>query len=60
LAGQVDEGTLFAALGYSEFDTMAGALGEESGEGFAVVEVDGDEDGAGDVVLVDIELLEES
>jgi hypothetical protein len=38
---------------------MAGAFGQQGGEGFAVVEVDGDEDGAGDVVLVDVELLEE-
>ncbi len=38
---------------------MAGALGEQGGEGVAVVEVDGDEDGAWDVVLVDVELLEE-
>jgi hypothetical protein len=38
---------------------VAGALGEQRGEGFAVVEVDGDEDGARDVLLVDVELLEE-
>ena len=59
LAGEVDEGSLFAALGDGDLDAMAGALGEQVGEGFAVVEIDGDEDGAGDVVLVDVELLEE-
>jgi hypothetical protein len=59
LAGEVDEGALFSALRDGDFDAMAGALGEQGGERFAVVEVDGDEDGAGDVVLVDVELLEE-
>ena len=38
---------------------MAGALGEQRGEGLAIVEVDGHEDGARDVVLVDVELLQE-
>ena len=59
LAGEIDEGALFAALRDGDFDAVAGALGEQRGEGFAVVEVDGDEDGARDVVLVDVELLEE-
>ena len=59
LAGEVDEGTFFSALGDGDFDAVAGALGEQRGEGFAVVEVDGDEDGARNVVLVDVELLEE-
>ncbi len=59
LAGEIDEGALFAALGNGDFDAMAGALGEQRGEGFAIVEVDGDEDGARDVVLVDVELLEQ-
>ena len=57
LAGEIDEGAFFAALGDGDFDAVADALGEEGGEGFAVGEVDGDEDGAGDVVLVDVELL---
>ena len=59
LAGEIDEGALFAALGNGDFDAMAGAFGEEAGEGFAVVEVYGDEDGAGDVMLVDVELFEQ-
>jgi hypothetical protein len=59
LAGEVDERTLFAALGGGDFDAMAGALGEERGEGFTIVEVDRDEDGTRDVVLVDVELFEE-
>ena len=59
LAGQIDEGALFAALRDGDLDAMAGALGEQRGQGFAVVEVDGDEDRARDVVLVDVELLEE-
>jgi hypothetical protein len=58
LTGEVDEGTLFAALGDSDFDAMAGAFCEEGGECFAVVKFGGDEDGAGDVLLVDVELLE--
>ena len=59
LAGEVDEGSLFSALRDGDLDAVAGALGEQSGQGFAVVEVDRHEDGAGDVVLVDVELLEE-
>ena len=59
LAGEIDEGFLVAALRHGDFDLVAGALGEERGEGFAVVEVGGDEDRARDVVLVDVELLEE-
>ena len=59
LAGEIDEGFLVAALGDGDLDLVAGALGEQRGEGFAIVEVDGDEDGARDVLLVDVELLEE-
>ena len=58
LAGEIDEGALFSALGNGDLDAVAGALGEESGKGFAVVEVDGDEDRPRDVVLVDVELFE--
>jgi hypothetical protein len=57
LSGQVDEGALFSTLGDGDFDAMAGAFGQECGEAFAVVELGGDEDGAGDVLLVDVELL---
>jgi hypothetical protein len=59
LAGQVDEGTLFSALRDGDFDAMASALGEEGGQGFSIVEVDGDENRTRDVVLVDVELLEQ-
>ena len=59
LAGEVDERALFTALRNCDFDAVAGALGEECGEGFAIVEVDGHEDGARDVVLVNVELLEQ-
>ena len=59
LGGEVDEGTLFAALGDGDFYAMFGVVGEEAGEGGAVGEVDGDVDGAGDPGLVDVELLEE-
>ena len=59
LAGQIDQRALFAALRNGDLDAMAGALGEQCGECFAVVEVGGDEDGARNVVLVDVELLEE-
>jgi hypothetical protein len=59
LSGEVDEGALFSALGDCDFYAVADAFAEEGGEGFAVVEVDGDEDGAGDVLLIDVELFEE-
>jgi hypothetical protein len=59
LADEIDEGALVAALGGGELDAAAGALGEDSGEEGAVGEVDGDVDGAGDVGLVEVELLEE-
>ena len=59
MGGEVDEGTLFAALGDGDFYAMFGVVGEEAGEGGAVGEVDGDVDGAGDPGLVDVELLEE-
>ena len=58
LAGEIDERALFAALRHGDLDAVAGAFGEQRGEGFAVVEVDRDENGARDVVLVDVELLE--
>ena len=58
-AGEIDKGAFFSALRDSDFDAMAGALGEQGGKCFAVVEVCGDEDRAGDVLLVDVELLEE-
>ncbi len=58
LAGEIDEGFLFAALRHGNFDAVAGAFGEECGEGFAIVEVDGDEDGARDILLVNVKLLE--
>ncbi len=59
LADEVDEGALFATLGCENFDAAVGALGEEFGEDDAVGELDGDEDRAGDVVLVEVELFEE-
>ena len=59
LAGEIDEGAFFSALRDGDLDAMAGALGEQGGKGFAVVEIDGDEDGARDVLLVDVELLEQ-
>jgi hypothetical protein len=59
LSGEVHKGTFFAALGDGDFDTVVDAFAEESSEGFAVIEVDGDKDGAGDVVLIDVELFEE-
>jgi hypothetical protein len=59
LAGQIDERAFFSALRDGDLDAMAGALGEQGGQGFAVVEVRRDEDGARDVALVDVELLEQ-
>src|SRR5579859_890350 len=59
LSGQVDERALFSALGDGDFYAVVDAFGEKGGESFAVVEIDGDQDGAGDVLLVDVELLEE-
>jgi hypothetical protein len=59
LACEIDERAFFAALRNGDFDAVAGTLGEQGGQGFAVVEVHGDEDGAGDVVLVDVKLLEQ-
>ena len=59
LAGEIDERAFFAALRHRDFDLVAGALGEKRGQGFAVVEVDRDEDRARDVLLIDVELLEE-
>jgi hypothetical protein len=59
LAGEIDEGLFIAALGDGNLDLVAGALSEQSGECLAVVEVDRDEDGARNVLLVDVELLEE-
>ena len=59
LTDEVDEGTLFAALGGEDFYALAGACGEDFGEEGAVGELDGNEDGAGDVVLVEVKLLEE-
>ena len=38
---------------------MPGALSEQGSERFAVREVDGDEDGAWNVVLIDVELFEQ-
>jgi hypothetical protein len=59
LAGQVNQRPFLAALGNGEFDAVAGALGEQGGEGLAVAEAGGDEDAARDVALVDIELFEQ-
>ena len=59
LADEVDEGALFAALRGEELDAVAGALGEEIGEDGAVGKVDGHEDGAGNVALIEVELLEQ-
>ena len=58
-ADEIDEGTFFAALRGEDFDAVTCALGEQFGEEGAVGEVDGDEDCAGDVVLVEVELFEE-
>ncbi len=59
LAGEVDEGALLAALRDGELDAALDAFAEERGESFAVGEVDGDENGARHVGLVDVELFEE-
>ena len=59
LADEVDEGALVAALRGGDLDAVFGALGEELGKEGAVGEVDGDVDAAGDVGLVEVELLEE-
>jgi hypothetical protein len=59
LSGEVDEGAFFSALRDGDFYAVVDAFAEEGGEGFAVVEVDGDKDGAGDVLLIDVELFEE-
>ncbi len=59
LADEVDEGALFAALRGEDLDAAVGAFGEQLGEDGAVGEVDGDQDGARDVVLVEVELLEQ-
>ena len=59
LADEVDQGALVAALGGGELDPVMGALGEEIGEEGAIGKVDGDVDAAGDVGLVEVELLEE-
>jgi len=53
------QATVFAALWNGDLDAVAGALGEQGGEGLAVVEISRDEDGARDVALVDVELLEQ-
>ncbi len=60
LADEVDEGALFAALRGGELDAVFGAKGELFGEEGAVWEVDGNVDGAGNVGLVEVELLQES
>ena len=59
LAGEVDEGPLFAALRNDQFDAMAGALCEQGGESFEVGKIYRSEYGAWDVLLIDVELLEE-
>ncbi len=59
LADEIDEGALFSALRGEDLDALAGALREEFGEDGAVGELDWDEDGAGDVALVEVELFEE-
>ena len=59
LTGEVDERAFFSALRNRDFDAAADAFGEQGGEGIAIVEVDRDEDGARDVVLIDVELLEQ-
>jgi hypothetical protein len=58
-ADEIDERAFFTALGGEDFDAMGCAFGEEVCEEGAVGEVDGDEDGARDVVLVEVELFEE-
>jgi hypothetical protein len=60
LADKVDEGTLFAALRDSDVDAVAALFGERISEKLAVGEIDRDEDGAGDVTLIEVELFEES
>jgi hypothetical protein len=54
LAGEVNQGSLFAALGDREVDAMAGAGSQEGRQGLAVGKVYGNEDGARDVMLIDV------
>ena len=42
-----------------DLDAMAGALSEQGGQSFAVVEIRRNENGARNVALIDVELLEE-
>ena len=59
LADEVYERALFTALGGGEFDAVLHALREEVGQDGAVGKVNGDVDGARDVGLVEVKLLEE-
>jgi hypothetical protein len=60
LADKVDEGTLFAALRDGDVHAVTTLFRERIGEKLAVGEIDGDEDGAGDVTLIEVDLFEES
>src|SRR5262249_57953938 len=59
LADEVDEGAFFTALRDGDFDAVATLFSEQVGEQSAVREVNRDEDGAGEIALIEIELLEE-
>src|SRR5262249_30816264 len=59
LGSQVDEGTLFAALRDHDFDLATALFAEQFFEGLAVFEVDGNEDGSWNIVLVDVKLFEQ-
>ena len=59
LPGEVDERAFFSALRDGDLDLVAGAFAEQSGERGAVGEVDREINGARNVMLVDVELLEQ-
>ena len=58
LGGEIDQGFFVAALRDRDFDLVTCALSEQRRERLAVVEIDGDENRARDVMLVDVELFE--
>ena len=58
-ADEVDEGALLAALRGENLHAAGGSFGQQLGKNSAVREVDRDEDGARDVVLVEVELFEQ-
>jgi len=59
LASEVNKRAFLSALWDSDFNAVVNAFTEKGGKGLAIIEVDGDKNRAGYVMLIDVKLLEE-